>query len=292
MVATLPAFVSAEALFDKLGKSYQETYDVDPGIHQLLLRVRNLLLPGAKVLDIGCGTGKPTSAFLANAGYKVTAFDLSEQMVDLARSNVPSGTVFKADMTKYKPDTPFDGVFAIFSLIQLSTRDIYSMAFKMAQWLKPGGLFVFATVDWSDSKSLPHYPLDPRGEWAYISWMNEVVLQNTFAPGDWLKLLNSTGITIQSVETSFFHGELEYFFVGRRSMKSPLLGPYPLPARYRGPHQLSENAFAPFVERMTRHDLDAVAKVLDKNIRVLDVGSGHEGITIPSLLRPRQTFLC
>ncbi len=278
MATALPIASSTEALFDKLGQKYQDTYDVDrPGLQQLLLRVSNQLLPGADVLDLGCGTGKPVSKMLADAGCRVTAIDLSQQMVDIAKSNVPSASVIKANMMKYRPDKDFDGIFAIFSLIQLPRREIYSMAFKMAQWLKPGGLFVFATVDWTDQKFVPEHPLDPRGEWSYLSWMGHVSRVNTFSPGDWLKLLNSTGITIQSVEASSYANELEYFFIGKRSNKSPFLGPYPLPSRYRGPHELSQKAWAPFAERLTRQEIDAVAEVLDKNRKVLDVGSGHGG---------------
>jgi cyclopropane fatty-acyl-phospholipid synthase-like methyltransferase len=53
------------------------------------------------------------------------------------------------------------------------------------------------------------------------------------------------------------------------------MGPYPLPTSYRGPHPLSEAAWAPFSERLVRDEFDAVLEVIKGNKKVLDVGSGY-----------------
>lgn len=43
-------------------------------------------LPNAKMLEIGCGTG-PASCFLAQQGYDVDGFDVSETAIEIARVN-------------------------------------------------------------------------------------------------------------------------------------------------------------------------------------------------------------
>ncbi|MCJ0871200.1 methyltransferase domain-containing protein [Streptomyces sp. AP-93] len=53
-----------------------------------------------------------------------------------------------------------------------------------------------------------------------------------------------------------------------------LLGPYPLPEEYRGPHGLSGQAWAAFEPYFDREDIPAVVDALDGNERVLDVGGG------------------
>jgi hypothetical protein len=57
----------------------------------------------------------------------------------------------------------------------------------------------------------------------------------------------------------------------------PLLGEYTLPTIRCSPHPLCDEAWKPFQEILTRHEFDAVLKVLDKNQEVLDVGSGYGG---------------
>jgi 2-polyprenyl-3-methyl-5-hydroxy-6-metoxy-1,4-benzoquinol methylase len=42
-----------------------------------------LVLPGGHILDAGCGTGRDSAAFLQR-GFKVTAFDASKALVEMA----------------------------------------------------------------------------------------------------------------------------------------------------------------------------------------------------------------
>jgi SAM-dependent methyltransferase len=51
------------------------------------------LVPGARVLDVGCGPGRHAYA-LAAAGMQVHGVDISEAFVDLARANAPEGATF------------------------------------------------------------------------------------------------------------------------------------------------------------------------------------------------------
>ena len=75
---------------------------------------RNRFGPGAKLLEIGCGTGRITEA-LAEDGFRVTATDLSEDMIALARSKLApwSANVLLQVADAFElpfPDNSFDGV--------------------------------------------------------------------------------------------------------------------------------------------------------------------------------------
>jgi len=70
--------------------------------------------PGAELLEIACGTGRITEA-LAEDGFNVTATDLSEDMIALARSKLApwSGRVQLKVADAFAlpfPDNSFDGV--------------------------------------------------------------------------------------------------------------------------------------------------------------------------------------
>jgi SAM-dependent methyltransferase len=65
----------------------QHVERVCPGIVQLLRE--RALAPGARVLDVGCGSGL-LARKLRDAGYAVQGVDASPAMVELARSHEPS----------------------------------------------------------------------------------------------------------------------------------------------------------------------------------------------------------
>ncbi len=68
--------------------------------------------PGARVLDAGAGTGA-ISILLAELGYRVTALDLSEQMLSRARSKAHARSLeieFVRGPVESPPDGPFDAV--------------------------------------------------------------------------------------------------------------------------------------------------------------------------------------
>lgn len=76
------------------------------------------LMPPTKplaLLDIGCGEGRD-AVFFARNGYSVTAFDVSDAGIEktkrLADQVGVHVNVFKADMRDYRPDAPFDIVYA------------------------------------------------------------------------------------------------------------------------------------------------------------------------------------
>ena len=98
--------------------------------------------PGARVLDLGCGAGVPTTRELAQT-FAVTGVDISRRQVARARSNVPSASFLQSDMAEaeFAPES-FDAVAAFYSIIHLPRDEQPAMLRAVASWLKPGGFFV------------------------------------------------------------------------------------------------------------------------------------------------------
>jgi ubiquinone/menaquinone biosynthesis C-methylase UbiE len=96
----------------------------------------------AKVLELGCGAGIPSTRQLA-ARHDVLGIDVSQQQLDLARTNVPNARFEKADMTALDfPDDEFDGICAFYSILHVPRAEQPALIAKIARWLKPGGLFL------------------------------------------------------------------------------------------------------------------------------------------------------
>lgn len=71
------------ALYDTIGRTYDTTRKADPGITRCLARLLNLR-PGARYLDIGCGTGNYTVA-LQQLGARMFGVELTDTMLARAR---------------------------------------------------------------------------------------------------------------------------------------------------------------------------------------------------------------
>lgn len=108
----------------------------------LQARFLRYLTPGARILDGGCGSGRDSLAF-ARAGFRVTAFDASSEMVRLASANTGL-PVIKMAFAELGWDSAFDGVWACASLLHVPRADLPSIAGRLLRALVPGGIFFFS----------------------------------------------------------------------------------------------------------------------------------------------------
>ncbi|HOE69381.1 MAG TPA: class I SAM-dependent methyltransferase [Candidatus Omnitrophota bacterium] len=111
----------------------------------LLELVRNLR--GAKVLDVGCGTGR----FLARFpdGNTLFGMDLSENMLQAAQKKIHRAHLTVASATAIPfPDNSFDLVYSV-RVIQ-HIRDQQRMIAELSRVCKPGGHVILITYNtWS-----------------------------------------------------------------------------------------------------------------------------------------------
>ena len=110
----------------------------------VLARFAELVGPGARVLDAGCGPGCVT-AHLAELGLCSEGLDLSAAMLDLARAAFPDlsfrlGSLTGLDAT----DGSLDGVLAWYSLIHIPAEHRPAVMSELRRVLLPGGCVLLA----------------------------------------------------------------------------------------------------------------------------------------------------
>jgi ubiquinone/menaquinone biosynthesis C-methylase UbiE len=94
----------------------QNSYWNDKVWHDLFIRK---LTPGAKVLDLGCGSGRPVAQHMAEQALQVTGVDSSPTMISLCRSRLPNHEWIVADMRELTLGCRFDGILAWDSFFHL-----------------------------------------------------------------------------------------------------------------------------------------------------------------------------
>jgi SAM-dependent methyltransferase len=94
------------------------------------------LEPGSRVLEIGPGTGKAT-AELVRRGYAVTGVELSPELAEVARRNVPEALFVVADFESWEPrESGFDAIVVFNAFHWIAPELRYA---KPARLLRPGG---------------------------------------------------------------------------------------------------------------------------------------------------------
>jgi SAM-dependent methyltransferase len=114
----------------------------DPARDELFATFIGHLAPGARVLDVGCGSGGSWRREDASR-FAVTGIDISPRQIEAARRAVPAATFLVADVTaiEFDPDS-FDAAVALYSIGHLPAREHASVFARLARWLRPGGLLL------------------------------------------------------------------------------------------------------------------------------------------------------
>jgi glycogen(starch) synthase len=126
--------------------------------HDLYERKRRAVLrhfeaqPSMAILDVGCGPGRLTAPLAAR--HLMTGCDISEQMLEEARSRCPDGVLLVRADARDLPfdDGEFDGLVALDLLPHLP--DVDAGLQELARVVRPGGPLVFDT-----SNALPWWVL-------------------------------------------------------------------------------------------------------------------------------------
>ncbi|MEX9943563.1 methyltransferase domain-containing protein [Providencia rettgeri] len=137
-----PAF-SQRMLANHLSQDHDWASRRQSVIEQQVEWIANQLLPGAQILDLGCGPGFYTHR-LAELGFHCTGVDFSPAPVSWARQQAQNANLnidyVQQDIRAYWPDRPFDFIMMTFGELNVfSTVDASTIISRCALWLQPSG---------------------------------------------------------------------------------------------------------------------------------------------------------
>ncbi len=161
----------------------------------------------ARVLELGCGAGIPSTQRLARR-FRVVGVDFSSVQIDLARQRVPAAEFIEADFSDLAfPDASFDGVIALYAISHVPREEHRELFARIHRWLAPGGLFA-ATLGASDSP-------DWTGQ-----WLGTEMFFSSYGADQNRRLLETTGFELVFDHIRTTHepgGDVQFLWViGRK----------------------------------------------------------------------------
>lgn len=115
---------AAETIYADMSEQYQS--------------VLPLLKKGAKILDVGSGSGRD-ACYFQKQGYQVTALEPSKNLGREIRK-VFSGEIVCSDIQSYQTTERYDGIWACASLIHLQEEEILCFFKKIDMYLNDNGI--------------------------------------------------------------------------------------------------------------------------------------------------------
>jgi ubiquinone/menaquinone biosynthesis C-methylase UbiE len=136
-----------ERMYDTVSKEYSETFSGEhekkPKDQEILHRFSQEIGNRRPVWDFGCGPGQ-TTKYLKNLGIEISGLDLSEKILEQARTIHPEIYFRKGNILELEfDDDSIAGVVAFYTIVHF-TKEQVEIAFREAfRVLQPGGLFLF-----------------------------------------------------------------------------------------------------------------------------------------------------
>lgn len=100
-------------------------------------RFLHYVIPGGKILDAGCGSGRDSLVFMEE-GYQVDAFDASEEICRVATGLLG----FPVECKRFEDlsgEEEYDGIWACASLLHVREADLPDVMERLTKLLKPEG---------------------------------------------------------------------------------------------------------------------------------------------------------
>jgi len=136
-----------EHLYNTLAKEYAETFSAEhekkPKDREILHRFSQEIGDRRPVWDFGCGPGQ-TTKYLKNLGIEISGLDLSEKILEQARTIHPEIHFRKGNILDLEfENNSIAGVVAFYTIVH-STDEQVGIAFReVFRVLQPGGIFLF-----------------------------------------------------------------------------------------------------------------------------------------------------
>jgi ubiquinone/menaquinone biosynthesis C-methylase UbiE len=136
-----------ENMYDTVAKEYAEIFSGEhekkPKDQEILYRFSQEVKARRPIWDFGCGPGQ-TSKYLKDLGIEVSGLDLSENILEQARTIHPEIGFRKGNILELEfDDDSIAGIVAFYAIVHFTEEQVEMGFREIFRVLQPGGLFLF-----------------------------------------------------------------------------------------------------------------------------------------------------
>jgi SAM-dependent methyltransferase len=130
---------SAKEFSEKIGTltNYNNTYDF----------LVNLLHENDNILDLACGPAQISKYIVQKIGVNVTGVDLSNEMLKIAKNNIPNGIFIEDSIITYKANIFYDLIIIGFGIPYLDNEQTIKCIENSISSLKKDGYIYISFMD-------------------------------------------------------------------------------------------------------------------------------------------------
>ncbi|HEX8130269.1 MAG TPA: methyltransferase domain-containing protein [Pyrinomonadaceae bacterium] len=159
------------------------------------------LPPGARVLDLGCGTGNLIARYIVRRGYRVIGVDQSEKMLEIAKAELPEAKFIHSDMVEIEFAEKFAAAVAWDSVFHVERQYHSAIYRKLASILERGGRLLLSVGGSDIDSSVGDCAPNDSGVEGFTSEMfGHTFFYSGYAPQVARKLLEAEGFEIETWE--------------------------------------------------------------------------------------------
>jgi ubiquinone/menaquinone biosynthesis C-methylase UbiE len=136
-----------ENLYEMVAEEYAETFSGEhekkPKDQEVLYRFSQEIGDRRPVWDFGCGPGQ-TAKYLKNLGIEISGLDLSEKILEQARSIHPEIHFRRGNILELEfENDSIAGVVAFYAIVHFTAEQVGRAFREVFRVLQPGGIFLF-----------------------------------------------------------------------------------------------------------------------------------------------------
>jgi len=102
-----------------------------------------------KILDIGCGSGKPIAEYLLHKGFDIYGLDISSKQLEHASKILAPDHLYCGDIRTYEFNEKFDGIICWFTLFHIHASEHLKLLNKIYKILNHEGILSITFADTS-----------------------------------------------------------------------------------------------------------------------------------------------
>ncbi len=194
--------------YNRMALKYHSNREIF-NLSELYSQLKNHLPESGALLDLGCGAGDSVALYFAQDGWQIDGFDISEEMLKLAKSNNPVMNLSCCDLCDVSLEREkYHAAISVYALFHLPINEQFKLFEKVYGSLQNGGVFFFTYGIINHSTEVEKEEI--------VQFMGEELFYAQSPQTQVVEKLETLGFKIISIEKHYIGGESFYWYTVKK----------------------------------------------------------------------------